>query len=85
MKDVKQYVDVVVIEFVVSRISNRETIKSNYLANKPIDYYKMLVFLPNLNLLVSFIKFNFIKKKKMEMIFLYYLYIQKVFKVKITV
>lgn len=72
MKDIKQYADDVGIEFVVPRITSKQTLRSNYPTNNPIDYYRMSVFLPYLDSLT----FRF--QKKMKMLFAYFLYIQKV-------
>jgi hypothetical protein len=77
MKDIKQYADDVGIEFVVPRITSKQTLRSNYPTNNPIDYYRMSVFLPYLDSLISSLTFRF-QKKKMKMLFAYFLYIQKV-------
>jgi hypothetical protein len=78
MKDIKQYADDVGIEFVVPRITSKQTLRSNYPTNNPIDYYRMSVFLPYLDSLISSLTLQFQKKKKMKMLFAYFLYIQKV-------
>lgn len=46
MKDIKNYADDVGIDFVVPRISLRQTLKSNHPTKNPIDYYRISIFIP---------------------------------------
>jgi hypothetical protein len=67
LKDIKQYADDVGdIEFVIPRITSIQTLRSNYPTNNSIAYYRMSVFLPYLDSLISSLTFRFQKKKKNE-------------------
>jgi len=62
MKDIKQYADDVGIEFVVPRITSKQTLRSNYPTNNPIDSFRMSVYLPYLDSLISSLLFRFQNK-----------------------
>jgi len=64
MKDIKQYADEVGIEFVVPRITSKQTLRSNYPINNPIDSFRMSVYLPYLDSLISSLLFRFQKKNE---------------------
>lgn len=76
MDDVRQYADDVGIDFLIPRMSSKQTLRSNYSTNDPIDYYRISVFLPYLDSLISSLKFRF--NEKMKMLFLYFFSIQKI-------
>lgn len=41
MEDVKLYADEQGIDFLVTRIASRQTLRSNYPTNGPIEYYRI--------------------------------------------
>lgn len=63
MDGVRQYADDVGINFVIPRMSSKQTLRSNYPTNNSIDYYRISVFLPYLDSLISSLKYCFNKKK----------------------
>jgi len=64
MKDIKNYADDVGIDFVVSRISSKQTLRSNHPKNNPIDYYRISIFIPYLDSLISSLKYRFGEKNE---------------------
>ncbi|KAL4142518.1 hypothetical protein QTP88_004962 [Uroleucon formosanum] len=63
MKDIKNYSDDVGIDFVVPRISFRQTLRSNHPTKNPIDYYRISIFIPYLDS-ISSLKCRFDEKNE---------------------
>jgi hypothetical protein len=64
MKDIKNYADDVGIDFVVPRISSKQTLRSNHNTNNSIDFYRISVFLPYLDTIISSFKYWFNKNNE---------------------
>lgn len=64
MKDIKKCADEIGIEFLVPRICSKQTLRSNYPKTNPIDYYRVSLFLPYLDSLISSLKCCFHEKNE---------------------
>jgi len=64
MKDIKNYADDIDIDFVVPRISFRQTLRSNHPTKSPIDYYRISIFIPYLDSIISSLKCRFDEKNE---------------------
>lgn len=52
IKNIEQYADDVGIKFVIPKISSKQTLKSNYPTNNPIEYYRISAYIPYLDSLL---------------------------------